>query len=348
MKLYPLFYFFIFLSSCAIQHNFPHSTSPNKTVPPQTTIAFVDQNGSFYPDGWRKIYGKPPANGRKNAFSLSKIAAEKGIENNLHDFENSYLTKLGKHLNTKKRVIILVHGYNAEEQEITEDYERIQHKLDLNSSDEVVQFYWDGLYTRNLFSGMKIWFDASDYSQYAGKFGLRKILNTLSKKDVYIISHSRGASVVLSAISSAALDSVKMADVVAHHYIDSAKSNNILYNRNNKITFIALAPAIGKANFETKAIEKFSAGRIVFTPQLKVMHITTNGNDLMLKKVMGALSDKLVPTDLGFKPDYFGELSRAYPFMKRSDFSGQKSHEFTRYIQNPKFDQLLEIYKLKR
>lgn len=337
----------LFLGSCAIQHNAPITAHPNRSVPPNTTIAFVDQNGTFYPNDWSRIYGKPPKNGRKNAYSLSKLAEEKSLEKELIEFEKMYLNDLKKRLANKKRVFILIHGFNASAKNVTSDYELIQNKLNLNHKDEVIQFYWNGLYTKNPFSGMKTWFNASDYSQYAGKFGLRKILNTLNNKDIYLISHSRGASVVLSALSFAAIDSVKMEELIAYHHIDTNRNDHLLLNNKNRITAIALAPAVGKSDFEIHDEQRDTLIPVAFTTQLKVMHITTNENDIMLKKVIGLLSNKLNPTDLGYKKDTFNELSKSYKFLKMTDFTGQKSHDFTDYIKNPKFNEILKKYNLE-
>lgn len=338
----------ILVSACGIQHNSPTSTNPNRQVPPNTTIVFVDQNGAFYPKDWSRVYGKPPKNGRKNVYSLSKIASEKGKEKDLAKFEKDFLNALQSQLKNDKRVFILIHGFNAKSSNVNRQYEQIASRLNLNKTDEIIQFYWDGLYTSNPFSSMKTWFTAADNSQYAGKFALRKILNVMSNKEIYLISHSRGASVVLSALSSAPLDTAKMSILADVHNIDTLQSDNILKNRNNKITAIALAPAIGKSDFEIKVNGDTTVHMVKFTPQLKSLHITTNKDDMMLKKVIGFMSNKLNPTDLGYKSDSFNQLAEQYKFMKRSDFTGQKSHDFERYVTNKKFIELLKQYKLAK
>lgn len=339
----------LLLASCGIQHNAPSTLNPNRQIPPRTTIAFVDQFGAFYPNDWRNVYGIPPRNGKKNAYSLSKLAEEKSLTKDLTKFENEYLRLLKKHLADKKRVFVLIHGFNAKAKEVTKNYEVIQSQLNLTTSDEVIQFYWDGLYTNNPLSSLKTWFTASDYSQYAGKFALRKLLNNISNKEVYLISHSRGASVVLSALSSAPIDSAKMSDIVEHHNIDTMSlKHDLIRNQRNKIYAIALAPAIGKSDFEVKDEKSDTIYNVAFTPQLKAFHISTNKDDLMLKKVVGWLSNKLNSTDLGYKSDSFDELASSYKFLKRTDFSGMKSHDFQRYIRNPKFHFILKTYKLNK
>src|SRR5690606_41908667 len=124
---------------------------------------------------WTNVYGMPPRNGRKNAYSLSKLAEEKSLSKDLEKFEKEYLRLLRNHLQSKKRVFILIHGFNAKAKEVTRNYERIQKKINLTNSDEVIQFYWDGLYTKNTFSSFKNLFTASDYSQFFVYYSLIKI-----------------------------------------------------------------------------------------------------------------------------------------------------------------------------
>ena len=344
--LFQVLFCFMFVS-CAIQHNAPSYSNPNRQIPPQTTIAFVDQYGTFYPNDWSKVYGEPPRNGKKNAYSLSKLADEKSLTSDLEKFEDQYLKSLQKHLQNRKRVFVLIHGFNAKAKSVTKNYERIQSKLNITDSDEIIQLYWDGLYTKNPLSSLKTWFSASDYSQFAGKFALRKMLNIMSNKDVYLISHSRGASVVLSALSSAPIDSTKMEDVIANHGIDTLSlKNDLILNKKNRIYAIALGPAIGKSDFEIKKDD--STYNVVFTSQLKSFHVTTNSTDIMLKKVIGWLSNKLNSTDLGYKGDSYEDLKKTYKFLDKTDFSGQKSHDFEEYIKNPKFNDILKKYKLSK
>lgn len=345
---YYLFLSLLLLSACAIRHNVPLTSKPNISVPPSTTIAFVDQNGDFYPNNWNQVYGKPPRNGKRNAYSLSKLAKEKELLHELTEFEATYLKSLAKEVKAKRRVFVLIHGYNANARATTATYKRLQGKMNISSSDEVIQFYWDGLYTTNPFSGMKTWFNATEYSQFAGKFALRKILNSMKNKDIYLISHSRGASVVLSALSTFAIDSTELKNSVENHHLDTLSKQVVLADHGNRIHAIMLAPAIGKSDFIVKNEKQDSIGLIRFTPQLKDMHITVNATDMMLKKFFGFLSNKLQPTDLGYSELVYKDMSTSYSFMRMTDFTGLKSHEFNKYIADAKFNTILKTYKLKK
>ncbi|UIR57781.1 alpha/beta hydrolase [Sphingobacterium sp. SRCM116780] len=332
----------IFISSCGIMHNVPSSQTPNSFVKPNIVNSFVDQNGNFYPDNWRKNYGNPPRNGKKDEYSLMKIATERGITDKLTGFEGNKLKELKEKVKSKKRVFILVHGFNAANAQVNESYSYIQKLIKTNTQDdEIIRFYWDGLSTSNPFGGAKVWFTATSFSQMAGEFGLRRILNAISNKDVYIISHSRGASVVLSALSTPPFNEKFAQETKEIHNVDVDGSKTLLEN-GNRITCIMLAPAVGLVDFKSKDLHNGDDSFRSFSPQVKKIHITINNTDNTLKKFVGFLSDKLNPTDLGYRDNVYNELIKHYDFFEKTDFSGMKSHEFNRYIRNSKFKTMLK------
>lgn len=330
----------IFCSSCGIIHNVPISQKPNSFVKPNISNSFVDQNGNFYPDNWRKSYGNPPQNGKREAYSLMKIATDRGIVDELNGFEVKKLKELKEHVKSKKRIFIFVHGFNATNQEVNESYGYIQKLIKISAQeDEIIRFYWDGLSITNPFAGVKVWFTATSFSQMAGEFGLRRVLNAISNKDIYIISHSRGASVVLSALSKPSFNEKFIKEIKEVHNVDVEKASSLSENQ-NRITCIMLAPAIGLIDF--KSNEMGNDSFCSFSPQIKKIHITTNNTDKMLKKFVGFLADKLTPTDLGYKDDVYNELIKHYTCIDKTDFSGMESHAFNQYIRNPKFKTMLK------
>lgn len=347
-KIFLNFSLCLVLISCSISHNIPASQQPNNTVKPNIINAFVDQNGSFYPDQWKTSYGVPPKNSKKNEYSLKKRSIELGIEQQLQEFQKANLKRVSSQVSPKKRVFIMIHGFNAPYTETTAIYDQIIAQLNANSiTDEMIKFYWDGLYSNSLFGGMKNWFPAASFSQTAGDLGLRGILNTIQGKDIYIISHSRGASVVLSALKSPPFKESFVEETKEAHDID-LNATAPLKENGNRITAIMLAPAVGKIDFQEQTAVKDSMAFMRFSPQLKKMHITINNTDNMLKKVIGFLSKKLTPTNLGYNDDLYKELNMQYDFLEKTDFSGMKSHEFKRYIKNPKFKGILKEYKINK
>ncbi len=341
-----LFYILLmsFLTSCAAIHNVPESQNPNNFIQPNTTSSFVDQNGNFYPDNWLKTFGKPPKNAGRRDYSLMKIATEKNDQNQLTNYEDLRLKNVEKRVKNKKRVIIFVHGIDNDYLFSLKNYNKARSSMNINNStDEVMNFYWDGLVNESLFGAAKVWVNATTNSQMAGVFGLRRILNVIHDKDVYLISHSRGASVVLSALVNPSLRESEIKRAQNAHHIDFTTAETLQEN-SNRIYSIMLAPAIGKVDF---TLDNDSLK--VFTPQLKRMHITINNTDYVLGKgKIGFLSKNLVATDFGYKDDLFNELSKNYNFLEKTDYTGQKTHEFRDYITNPKFVSILKEFKLNK
>ena len=168
-----------------------------------------------------------------------------------------------------------MHGFNSTARKSTQNYELAQKFMNINpKTDEIIQFYWDGLTSQYILGGVKIWFDATNYSQMAGEFGLRRILNVIKNKEVYIISHSRGASVVVSALNSNAIRDNQKEAVESIHNVTFDSSNELLEN-NNKITCIMLAPAIGVNDFYKADSENDFCD---LSQQIQTIHITINNS----------------------------------------------------------------------
>ena len=105
-----------------------------------------------------------------------------------------------------------------------------------------------------------------------------------------------------------------------------------------------LAPAVGVVDFKDEKGNYKS-----YSDQLKSIHSTINGTDFVLGKgKTGLLSKILTPTDFGYSPKTFSELNQQYLFLEKTDFTGQKSHDFKDYIINPKFIEILKKFKLKK
>jgi len=324
---------FLAICSCA-SYNVPSADSPNKDIPPNTSLAVVDLNGNFYPDNWRTEIGP-----QKRKSSLFLTAQANGDLDKLRNFETKKLAEYRKNVSDKKRVFIFVHGYNNDAKKAKRNYDLLRTKININqASDEVIEFYWDGLVSKDPVGSSKIWFNAVGYSQMAGEWALRKIINQIYNKDIYIISHSRGASVVLSALSNPPYDPNFRN---ATESLGIAVDNPVpLSENNNKIVSIMLAPAIGQIDF--KMDDNYNKFRS-FSNQLKSINITVNKNDPALNKYVG-LADKFNETTLGRDRTDFDNLNKHYGIMTLTNFDGQKDHSFTTYINNVKFKKMVENY----
>ncbi len=332
------------LVSCSVMHNVPESQNPNNFINPNITSAYVDQNGNFFPRKWKEYFGNPPKNATRKDYSLMKLAKENKIENILTGAEHEHLTDFAFRIKNKNRIIIFVHGINNSYLESLSNYNKAKALMDINTKkDEVINFYWDGLKTSNIFGAAKVWVSATTNSQLAGEYGLRRLLNTIKNKDVYIISHSRGASVVLSALANPALKSTEKKIAEKYHHLNINEVEELKEN-NNRIYSIMLAPAVGVVDFKDE-----KGNFKTYSNQLKVIHSTVNGTDFILGKgKTGLLSKILTPTDFGYNSKTFSELKNEFPFMEHTDFTGQRSHDFEDYIKNPKFKSILIQYKLAK
>lgn len=126
-----------------------------------------------------------------------------------------------------------MHGFNSTARKNTQNYELARKYMNINpKTDEIIQLYSDGLTSQSILGGAKIWFDATNYSQMAGEFGLRRILKVIKNKEIYIISHCRGASVVISVLNSNPIKDNHKKEVVNIHNVDFENSKDLLDNNN--------------------------------------------------------------------------------------------------------------------
>ena len=332
----------LLLISC-YSYNRPLLSPTNSLNSFNITKIFVDMNGDYYPNTYKKDL---PTSKIKSSLFLA-YSNEKKLQV-LDDYRDSLLNQFKKKLKNKSRVYILVHGFNNTEIEAKESYYNLVQKINIDQEkDEIVEFYWEGLIGGGIGSG-KIWFNAAGYSQMSGIFGLRPLLNQINNKEVFIISHSRGASVVLSAISNPPWNKKFESDteeILEDRFI---VKENLKANRNS-IKCIMLAPAIGNIDFFKLVYNNNNINQLgnyrLLDSQLVNIWITTNTNDIVLKKGVKFLSGKFNPSNIGFNGDGLNFLNEVYgkDFIIQLDFSSRNnSHDFLSYIENPK---LISLFK---
>jgi hypothetical protein len=241
-----------------------------------------------------------------------------------------------------------VHGYNNKVSEAEPVYRMIEQRLDLRPNDGIVRFYWDGL-TGTGIGGGKIWFNATGYSQLAGSRGLRRILEQFADRDIYLIGHSRGTSVILSALGNPvydpefAKDTEAVADSWRGNYGDLLRPSP-LTDRHNRVRVLVAAPAVDRIDFcdsrhqgEARCPSLRDLG-----PQLMSFRYTVNARDPVLNKFVG-LSGGFNPTRLGLKA-WLGRMLKAekYACMQSYEFDKpERFHPFGRYVTHPTFQQML-------
>ena len=341
-----------FLSGCW-QHSYPTSNSFIRPVAQQETSAetvqiFADANGTFYPSGWENFMGRPRS--WKADSLLNESNGDQEFRSAIENGEGEQLAKLTEFAKDKTRIFVLVHGYNNSMGEAEEAYRLIETRLDVHRTDGVVRFFWDGLIGSGI-GGGKIWFNATGYSQLAGSRGLRRVLDSFSEKEVYLIGHSRGSSVILSALGNPVYDpgflkdTREVSETWGPAYRDLLQPAP-LQDRGNRLHIITMAPAVDRIDFCDASQQPATGGRfncrlLRDLSQVKSFRYTVNKRDPVLDKFVG-LSGGFNPTGLGLDEEVGRRLGGEYNFMMPYHLDPSAGfHAFDQYVQHPTFEEML-------
>ncbi len=365
------------------------SNIPDRAIA-QRVEFFVDANGSFYPSGWCSYLAKPKVCAAIPIKPPKRLAGD-SLYNNadarwardgatfraLIDADQSrQLAALAEFVRGKHRVFILVHGFNNHVDTITPPFRAIEDRLDLQPEDTVIRFYWDGLTAKGL-GALKIWFPAAGYSQLAGSRGLRKVLEQLDDKEVYLISHSRGASVILSALGNPVYarqfwDKTKLVAGGWKPPVDDLLNPAPLSATKSRYHLMFLAPAVGRIDFCDTSEQPRLNDRVEDTPELKRARAKTGGVDdaarawagcVALRSFGAHLKDirytinisdpalrkgvgfqyRFNPTTLGVEPEVGRALAQegGYPMTAYFTDPPRAEHTFLEYVRDPSFYRML-------
>lgn len=341
----------VLLSGCAYRNNFPVTQAfPIARDDPATLRIYVDGNGTFFPNDWRDKCSITCAK-IKRGFSLVRTgfsAADYGAH--IAADEKRQLAHIANYIATHPRLFVLIHGFNTDEEDARESYKRIRDRMMLNPRDGVIEFYWDGLVklpSKDAFSlaPLAFWQKAASNSQTAGVHGLRRVIAQAKNRDIFLISHSRGASVALSALSNPPLND----GVDRSRNLQSPAP--LPAGTGNRIHLLMLAPAIGCIDFSRadgprKIVSKTETDDCVdvrpLRPEVTFFGYTLNSNDNVLGKFI-LPSDWYNATDFGFKPELGAalgkrwEVLRAFPIVARPH-----GHDFDCYVADTEFGVMLE------
>lgn len=335
-------------------HSFPDPSttfirpSEEATSAAETVHVFVDPNGTFYPNGWENEMARPRS--WKADSLLNESADDREFRRLIEDGERKQLAELAAFGKDRERIFILVHGYNNTQKEAVTAYRMIEERINARPNDGIVRFYWDGL-TGSGIGGGKIWFNATGYSQLAGSRGLRRILDSFSGKEIYLISHSRGASVVLSALGNPVYDpgflaeTAKVASTWGPDYRNFAQPEP-LEDKGNTFHILALAPAVDRIDFcdlsqQPQERGRFDCAKLRDLGPVSSFRYTVNPEDPVLNKFVG-LSGGFNPTGLGINPAVGRRLGETYPLLKSYALpTGNDFHLFGRYVASEEFGDML-------
>lgn len=343
-----------FLLTACWQHSFPDTASfigpvSDPVASAETVEVFVDANGTFYPSGWESEMGRPRS---WRADSLLNESNDDPVFRRLiENGEREQLDQMARFGKDRKRIFILVHGYNNTQKQALDAYRLIEAKLDARPDDGIVRFYWDGL-TGSGIGGAKIWFNAAGYSQLAGSRGLRRVIESFEGKDIYLISHSRGASVILSALGNPVYDPSFLKDTrdVASTWGEGygeLMRPPLLEGKGNSLHILALAPAVDRIDFCDVSQQPSEGGRFRCEKlrelgPVRSFRYTVNPGDPVLNKFIGQ-SGGFNPTGLGTNASVGQELAKTYTLLRAYRLpEGSNYHSFTRYVESTSFADMLK------
>jgi hypothetical protein len=346
------------LSGCAA-HSFPLS---NRFVYSEgandTAEVFADINGTLYPAGWQshfhpRLSKKRPGEGKWLAGNLlSQSATSRKFRGLIERDEVRQLGEIKSFAARHKRIFILVHGYNASVEETNIPFSDVKSRLDWKPGDGIIHFYWDGLIGKGV-GAVKVWFKAANASQIVGSRAFRGVLDQIEGREVYVIAHSRGASVVMSALGNPVHDSGFLAKVSAKVRSWGKPYRGMLApkpltDRGNAIHVLLLAPAIDRIDFCDASEQPVKSKGFVcskFRPlgnQVKSFAYTVNSSDPVLGKFVFS-SRAFKPTGLGYEAKIGRALkAESYPLFREYVFEKPEGfHAFKDYTAHPAFLEML-------
>lgn len=340
-------------------HPLPAECPPTRICgKPHVSHVFADANGTFYPAGWTDRVAESRI---RRHHSLYNATAPGSPERDfIAEGERRLLGEIAGLQAAGGRIFIFVHGYNNKVAEADDGFDLLETKLDLRPQDRIIRFYWDGL-TGTGVGAARIWFRAVANSQLVGSRALRRVLERFHDRDIYLIGHSRGTSVILSALGNPVYDPDFLArtEKLAREWgIDPETFLRPppLATNGNRIRVLAAAPAVDRIDFCEAAAQPLAGAKRFLCPTERLRPLpverfryTINRKDPVLNKLVG-LSAHLNPTGLGVGREagepplrcHYGARMQAHvlpPFRK---------HSFKSYLRRPGFLAILAAEGIAR
>lgn len=354
------------LSGCAYRNNYPDTVKfPIISNNPAVLGLYVDANGTFFPDGWRDQCGQNCKPIRRDFSLLKQSISAQAFRAHILTDEARQIEIVKTYLARHRRIFILVHGFNTNEEKVRTAYALVRKRVALQPDDGVIEFFWDGLVKVPAdrawsLAPLKFWRDAAVNSQTGGARGLRRILALAQNRTLVLISHSRGASVVLSALSNPpyrekVLARIERRDLFTNDGINGSPGflnpAPLPSQSGNKIKLLMLAPAIGCIDFQRPDF-RYRAARTMsddgcknvrpLPPEVDFFGYTVNEGDIILGKSI-LPSSWYEATDFGYKNDLGFALRKAekWDFMQNYDLANKHGHDFRCYAADAEFGTML-------
>lgn len=271
------------LPACAGQHVRPaagYADAQGRTV----RVAY-DQDGDIYPRDsagvdWLRV--KPSAYQSRfgGPFRLRDVRDAQGNRPYpaLRDqAQRDAQQALDQALQGAEMLVVLIHGFNNTHGEARTAYDLIRSRIDRDPAKTAyLEVFWDGLQLRSdkrrdMAGYASFWPDALTYSNLAGQFGLRPLLNSIGHEvDLRFVTHSRGAAVALAALADPVYD--------PHiHRPETTDANRAFANpRIRSIGIAAFAPAIGAGHLTPALDQALASHPVVFLAGVNPEDIATS------------------------------------------------------------------------
>lgn len=321
-------------------HSFPERLQRFGAAGPDRANVFVDSNGTFYPRNWENHF-QPGVSWSAHSL-LREAQTNPALQAVLGPEQERQKAELQDVIGRAERIFIFIHGFNNNQRDAAEPFSMLEQRIVARPGDAIIRFHWDGLDDRVFGSPLLFWRNAAGNSQMAGTRALRPILQmTREDQEVILISHSRGASVILSALSNPRYDPDFARVTRAHPFFQGEDpiAPPELRRPHGTIDVVMLAPAIGRVDFAQADCTEDDAtnGLCEFRafPALNRLHYTVNPCDEVLDKMIG-LSNRFNPTYLGLAWEGGEEVVKHYaPRIKRHRIVRPHTHAFARYTADP-------------
>lgn len=330
------------LGACA--HNLPAADMPNSSTEAAQVRVYVDMNGVMYPPGWRspRVVGERSV--RRNHSIYAAVDGDESRLRLVHSAENAHLTAISTLAQQRKRVFVFLVGFNTSHGDTAVELRAMQDAVGLGPDDLAVEFYWDGHDARFYLDAGRIWFWGAGSSQVTGQRGLRRVLNAVGDRPVVLVSYSRGASVVLSALSDPSYAPRFQAETEQLDYL--RPSGPAFFEApplaaGGPIRAVMLAPAIGEPDFWAPRSTGGDWSFRSFPERVVSIRYSINSRDPVLTKVRGGLARHFNATDLGAYRSAGRRLDCHYDLLQGYEVVGPVDHGVRNYVADPSFTHML-------
>lgn len=332
------------LSACAGQHVRPSGTYA-KTEANVVRVAY-DQEGDTYPRNtnsvdWATFQPSWYQSRFGGPFRLrdhyESSPGDQSYEAVRQQAQLDAANELNGRLKDGDTLVILIHGFNNTYKEAVEAYDLIRPRVTVDPSDVVfLEVFWDGLQLRSDKARDKagyasFWPDALTYSNFAGQYGLRGLLNAVKHDvDVRFVTHSRGVAVALSSLADPLYDpEIICPDGIPCHGRTEGSRPPLANPHIQSVKIAAFAPAIGTGHLHSGLDASLAAHPVTLLAGLNTQDFATS-KAFLSSRVWG-------DTSLGSDPGYVLDqqsLQRKHLMLRTGLFKHGSEHALASYFSD--------------